>query len=160
MNDKTVTPQRAFEMYRPLVEDNEQAIPMLLHCSDGGMAAVGIEIAPGVPMYQGLTALLQQLESKNGRPRWLLFSSEAWVQERVPMDDIPEYGELELMHRAGDPTIRSSIVIVYVDPVTEWSYRRTFDRFEDGVVWDDTPVDEVMALMGDVPLALREAVRA
>jgi hypothetical protein len=51
-------------------------------------------------------------------------------------------------------------VIVYVDPVTEWSYRRTFDRFEDGVVWDDTPVDEVMALMGDVPLALREAVRA
>lgn len=153
------TPHEALDLYRPQVENSEQAVPVLLFVSAEHKVLAPVEVprsrnaADVMPLY--LSVLIQQF----GRPRWLVFSFEAW-KTSVPQNELQERYRrnwLSDRHDAGDSSVVETVGIIGVDRDTQWWLDAPFRRTSDGVQWSEPEVSEEVE--GDLVPILSLAVR-
>src|SRR5262245_4058142 len=150
--------EQALEMYRALVEDNEQAVPALALCYPSGVQVLALELPEGTAMADVVDSVTEVFCAEQGRPQWAVLSSEAWFQHRVT-DDLPlAKGDLERLRTAGDPTVSEAVLIWAVDASTDWVASFPFVRSPVGVEWLPATVDMTGAT-GAVQDALRAMVR-
>jgi hypothetical protein len=81
-----------FKRYAKLVEENDPALSMATYCTQAeGLVLIAIVIPENVPGWRMLQAALRKARAEHGRPRWVVFASEAWEQD--PADRIGEPDE-------------------------------------------------------------------
>ena len=153
------TPETAFELYRELVESNEQAIPILLYGTPDTMAPVGIMDVPAGGIQPVLNQIIPRLKEALGPASWLVLSCESWY--RV-MDDREEAehlqpGQLQHEHESGNAEVKECVAITGINANGQaWSYVRQFERVGSQVIWGEPHTHDAD---GGVPDILLHAVR-
>jgi len=158
---KMLTPEQAFDFYRHLVEENEQAIPMVAYCDPKGEVTI-FALAGMLPggMQPTLRDILHRATEKLGAPKWVLVSAESYVK----MFDKEEYengpslqpGELQARADAGE-SMAECVQITGVTMDESWSYVVPFVRGAQGhVTWDEP---NLLPALGGVPDVIRDALR-
>lgn len=152
MVTEMLTPQEAFDMYRPLVEDNEQAVPILLYGTDEGAACLVIvnDDNDDMELRDVLNSVLTHAKDRLGAARWLIFSAECSVRG-VARD---ERGEFTVV----DEQVLDCVSIVGVSPSKGWQQFLGFTRDEGGVEWGG-PHDACGGPEGPIADVLLAAVR-
>jgi hypothetical protein len=153
------SPEQAFEMYRPLVEGNEQAIPILLYGGAEAIAPVAITQVPDGGIQPVLNAVIPRLKETLGSAEWLLLSAESWFRT-LEADEVMQVqpGQLAAEHEAGDAKVKECVSITGVAANGQcWSYVRQFERVGSQVIWGEPHVSDTS--QGGVPDILLHAVR-
>ena len=155
------SPQEALERYATLVEENDEALPILVFANAD--IAVPIAIFGEIPeggMPDALAAILPRVKEQFGAPEWLLFSSEGWMKVFTaatwPQNMRP--GMLAAQRQAGDLKVMECMVVVGVAANgSAWQATKPFERVGGEVIWGEAKVDP--HAYGDVPDVLLHAVR-
>lgn len=160
-----MTPEKAFEGYRGLVENSDQAIPLLVYVQqDGEAIAIGLAIEglpEGMGMAGALRGILPQMKEKLGRPKELIFHSEGWYKtaksaeewERLKASTSPGSYQREVDAGA---QLAEAITISAVSFDESWTLVCPFVRHSPGsVTWDE---HHLTPSLGEVPDALRDAI--
>lgn len=120
------SPEDALAQYRPLVEENDQAIPMLLLATDEGVELVAIQGGAPRDVLPAYTAH----RAEQGEPPvlWAILTTEAWQRPVQGFADRPGTGE-------------DIVVAVAVEPDGPgWSVIQKLQRTPAGVVWEEPTV--------------------
>src|SRR5262245_34109638 len=131
------TPQNALRMYRRLVQETEQALPVLLLGYPTRAEAYAVLMEEGQSLGDAVIAAASlALTMNDAPPIWALLSNEAWIQQR---SEAPAPGDLRPRDLAalGDPDVSEAAVFMFVARGTEWVYDIPFTRTEQGVQWGD-----------------------
>lgn len=153
---KMMSADEAFNAYRRLVEENEQAIPLLVYCNQKDeacalfLAGFGEEVQGG--MQEVVAGILNGARQRFGAPKWMIFHSEGYYQ---PVDSQEEYDKVadeawSLSKRAAaGESLAECLMITGVGMDEAWSKVVPFVRSPSGnVTWDD-PMDVPAA--GGIP---------
>lgn len=159
-----ITPDKAFEMFRDLVEGNEQAIPMLMYCNESGQVsilALAIEFPEGYGMQDILKVVLANARQKMGAPSWLMFSAEGWAkrattpEESKALLEDAKPGSFQAEVNAG-AKLDEVVTITAISADEGWTLVAPFARAEDGTVtWEK---EEVMPPQGGIADVLHAAL--
>jgi len=137
-----VTPDKAFEMYRDLVENNEQAAPILLYASKEVLAPILLVGDFGdLSMAKVISRTIDGLKGQLGQAEWLIFSAESYigvVESREALARVGP-GDLARAFAAGDSAVRECANIVGVSADgTAWQLTVPFRRVITGnVEWGE-----------------------
>lgn len=141
-----LTTEEAFENYKRLVEDNDQAVPIVLYATAETVVPVALTgVGPG-QMQPALRAVTTTLAEKVGPAEWVIHNAEA-VFRAVPKDAADELENFEVgsMAEAFDKQGRDSglqecVTITGVSRSgTKWGLMAEFRRNTDGTVtWEET----------------------
>ena len=74
------TPTAALGIYKHLVEENEQALPVLLYGTEEGASCLGVQI-PDEGAQAVLPEVIAWAKVEIGAPKWMVFSAESWMTE-------------------------------------------------------------------------------
>jgi len=136
------TPEKAFEQYRSLVEDNDAAMPILMFAGEHQLGLAGLEVGE-----EGIQPVLAQalphMKSQLGQPRWLVLSMESFMKPFEKDERVYEFqpGDLQRAHAAGDVAVRDCVMISAVSAGGErWNYMRLFTRTDTGITWEEPTV--------------------
>jgi hypothetical protein len=124
---EAITPQKAFELYRTNVEENEQAIPILM--VDHGDGTVGITEILDMEVRDGLAGIADQGQTFEA----VLLSAEARVRVFKPDGTAETEAPVDC------------VVISYADKTKDWTVKRQFMR-HNGVV---TYLEDLDVFEGD-----------
>lgn len=159
MTDTMMEPEEAFDMYRSLIEENDQALPMLLYASEQGLVALAlaIEFDEGTGMQSVLQKILPGAYNKFGPAKWVIFSSEAHYQRFDKEEDLQDVGQGELQTRANlGESIPECSLITGVSPDKSWTLITPFVRGAEGnITWDE---HQHIPAVGGVPDLLMRVV--
>lgn len=137
-----ITPEAAFDMYRHLVEDNAQAVPILMAISEKGINAHVLEIDD-----DGIQPVLARLAMKmfkdDDLPIVAMLTSEAWVRSYEDGVDPRKHPE------APERPVEEGVIIAYADRAgNNWTAVRQFVRTNQGVRWKKDPIETLDAQTG------------
>ena len=137
------TPEAAFEMYRTLVEDNAQAVPILMAISEKGINAYTMEVDDD-GIQPVLVDIAMKMLKQHDLPLVVMLTSEAWARgyegEADPrIDPRPE------------TSLDEAVIIAYADRAgNNWTAMRLFVRTNEGVRWRDDLIEEAAEVGGPV----------
>lgn len=161
---KMMTADEAFDSYRRLVEENDQAIPLLVYCNQDDEAIAlflaGIDSDAEGGMQGVLWQVLNVARGKFGPPKWMVFHSEGWYR---PVSTREEYEEIAdepwgLSKRAAaGEDLAECLMITAVSMDESWSKVTPFVRGSSGVTWDE-PMD--VPAVGGIPDLLHAVMSA
>lgn len=148
------TPEVAFEMYQSLVENNEQAMPMLLFATKDTVVPVAITGVPAGSYQQTMYQIVETLKQNEGSAIWVISSNESWMRE-VPKEDYESFkpGQMQREHEAGSTEVKECVAIIAVAADGRaWQYTRQFERVGSQVIWGDPLIGDVAGGLPDVLL--------
>lgn len=157
------TPEQAFKPYKELVQDFDQAVPMLLWCARDQITSVSLN-GSGLSddEYHSLGELLglavPDLIQRLGPPHWTIISSESWVRT-VSAEEAAALrpGDVSIAAQEGDPGVEEAVVMIGVSTTAEWAALRTFTRTRHRVRWGEFHIEA--RADGEVADQLKHAVR-
>lgn len=151
-----LTPEMALEAYRPLVEGNDQALPVLVYATEGVVQPIGITGVPAGAMQQAVAHTLRRVRETLGPPIWLVFSVEAHMKmmERSQLDNFRP-GDLG-REAETNPDMGECVQIVGVSKDSVWAYMVPFVRTRNGLTWDEGFSGPAI---GGIPDILMDALR-
>lgn len=156
-------PEASFENYRPLVENNDVALPILLFAGDTEVGAAAMEVDENVGFQPVLSYALHKMSEDLGQARWVVVSMEAFTKSAAATDWSPnehQPGGLQRAHEAGDTSVRDCVSIAAVaSDGARWSYVRIFTRTESGILWEEPIISWTDDCVGGVIDLLMHAVR-
>lgn len=142
-----MTPDGALAMYRRLVEDTQQALPMLAMEVDGKIRVAALHLRNGMLAADAVDYVAQQPEFAGCQA--VTYSAESW---------------LRTFAREGEEMVeqprKEGVLIMHVDSEQNWARTQAFARTDDGVQWEEPVEVDVEALAGDLLPALRRMVSA
>lgn len=138
-----ITSEAAFELYAHLVEDNEQAVPILTVISKSGINAYVLEVNDG-GIQPVLAALTVKLREEHDMPLAVMLFSEVWARGYEGPGDPREDPD------AQEVSMDEAVIIAYADRAgNNWTALRVFVRTNEGVRWKEAP-DELSEAGGAV----------
>ena len=155
------TAEQAFKMYRPLVEQNEQAVPILVYATE--TQVYSIALTGDVPIAQQLAGALGEARRRFGRPRWLLFSDETYMQSVSGSPEVLrqvaesyQQGDAQRAMEAGEGDTSEAVAIYGADTGGAWLFIHRFIRTDGTVRWgEQVPAH---AHDGNITRLLRQAL--
>ena len=156
-----ITPEAAFEAYKPLVEQFDQAVPMLLWASRKGITPVqvlppddGVDYSVG-DLYE---MVIEQAIAALGQPRWVVASGEAFRADVNPEEmDTYEHGDAQQWLATGEHNVTEVVFITGVSTTGEWTYQVPFERTGHRVRWGTPELRNDAE--GHIPSVLKAMVR-
>lgn len=164
MSSTLMTPEKAFEGYRSLVEENEQALPLLVYTNmndETTVMGLMVEMPEGMGMQDILAQVLQSARAQLGPAKAVVFHSEGWVksavtdEEKEALGDTTRPGSFQAEVNAG-AELAEAVTITGVSADEAWNLIVPFVRSAPGHVTWDEPV--TCQALGGIPDLLREAV--
>lgn len=135
------SPTQAFRPYKKLVEEYNQAVPVLLWGTREATVPVHVIPPEDWPEEASMTDLYahcaDQLIAELGHPSWAIISAEAWRAAASSMEEVESYrhGDLARMGRAGGAT--ECVMITAVSMSEDWAYQVPFERQAHRVRWGE-----------------------
>ena len=132
-----MTPEMALESYRPLVEDNDQALPILVYATKSVVQPIGLTGVPQGAMQQAVAHALQQVRETLGPPIWLVFSVEAHMK-MMEREELSNFRPGDLGKEAEtNPDMGECVQIIGVSKDSVWAHMVPFVRTKNGLTWDE-----------------------
>lgn len=134
-------PDVALKPYRTLVEQFDQAQPMMLWATRDQITPVVVQEPEDWPQEASLSDLYahcaEQLLRQLGQPSWVIVSAEAYWMPVTSMTEVEEYrhGEAEKRRAAGDTSVSDAVVITAVSTREDYTYVVPFTRTPHRVRW-------------------------
>lgn len=133
------TPESAFAAYKPLVEGNPQAVPILLWASAKGTFPVAVippEDEPGMILADLYEHTVEQAITELGQPYWVVSSIEGWSTPVAPEEaETYQRGDAEKNVKAGRAGAGECVYIMGISTTEEWALNVPFERTEHRVRW-------------------------
>ena len=128
-----ITPEAAFDMYRHLVEDNEQAVPILMAIAESGINAYVLEVDD-----DGIQPVLARLALKMAKEHDLPTRGHAHQRGMGAL----LRGRRRPTHPDGRrSSLDEAVIIGYADRAgNNWTAMRLFVRTNEGVRWKGEPM--------------------
>lgn len=145
------TPEKALEMYVPLVESGEQALPMVLYGAESGPIVLALAVdghASGA-----LESVLRMAVERFGAPTWIVFSGEAYGLDVERLSGVPEHERIK-----AHPDNYSLVTISGYSRDEAWHLTRRFERVSDFTLWGAKSLSDGLNFDGIIPDVMRRAV--
>lgn len=154
--------EHALKLYKPLVEQFDQAVPMMLWATKGAITPVSVVPPEGWPEEASLTDLYtyvaEHLHAELGQPGWVIVSAEAFAMDVDSMAEVEAYrhGDAERARQAGDDRVYDAVFITGVSTTEDYSYELPFVRTPHRVRWGTPRRSEAHGALADL---LKQLVR-
>jgi hypothetical protein len=152
----------AFKPYKDLVEQFDQAIPMMLWGTRHAITPVQVIPPENWPEEASLTDLYaycaNQLLAELGQPAWVIVSAEAYTTTVETWGEVEAYrhGDAQRRLEAGDTSVGEAVCITAVSTREDYSYEVPFVRQPHRVRWGTPRRSEASGAIADL---LKQLVR-